>query len=195
MNVSRSLTLLLVLTLLIFSCTKEDDIPGNERSQPDSNAIQIELDEGLASKSGDLRDGKALASLDWAWSSSSACFATPIAHRYAGNHIFYTVQLPVNATISIKLIPDDMGSDMAIYGYSTSGESAILPEDLLSCLTCEADPASGESSSNKEYRSIEIGSVKLFEDLPQIPSTVLIGVAGAEGVTAGAFTLEIALDK
>ncbi len=190
MKALQFLPLLMILTFLTFSCTKEDEDTGQAQQQ---HSAMIALESGSTSKIGNLDQGMVLSSLDWAWNNSIDCFVSHAAHRYAGKHVFYTTQLPASSKMKVNLIPDDPKSKMAVYSYGSFSETVTLPQDLASCWTCQADPREGSSEAGT--RSIELQTVQVFDDLPQSTHTVVIGVAGADGVLSGGYTLEVQIDS
>jgi len=187
MKAIQFLPLLMIVTLFTFSCTK-DNVDIQDDKTPFSSMTS--LDANNTSKAGDLSDGAALSSLDWAWKSSIDCFAPHAADRYSGNHVFYTIQLPADYKLTVNLIPEDAKDEMSLYAYSSAGGTATLPESLASCLSCKTDPASVDARN----RTIELKATTIFEELPQSHHTLVIGVAGAEGVLTGAYTLEVKFD-
>lgn len=140
---------------------------------------------------GSLKDGVKLQSLAWAWMSSNACFPGTQAAKFTGNHVLYVVDLPPHSIMNITVKPKNNSTNLSLYGYQIGVEKVILPEDLQYCVTCEADHERqylrrGEvRTSTRTMRFNAIGN----------PYKVVIGVAGANNLTEGDFTLEIALKQ
>lgn len=173
---------ILLCILFIFSCTKDID------PEIEENGGYIALESKSAqSISGNISSGEMLSSLDWAWSSSNACFVEPADSRYQGNHVFYQIELPTNSIITIKLIPSDPSKAMGLYAYSKAAGNVTFPENLNSAVTCEADP-SNNNGSQTGNREVELNAISN-------PYSVMIGVAGAVEVTEAAFTLEIEIES
>ncbi|MGI9055982.1 MAG: hypothetical protein ACR2F2_09300, partial [Pyrinomonadaceae bacterium] len=79
------------------------------------------------------------------------------------------------------------GTNLSIYGYQIGVEKVILPEDLQYCVTCEAD---------HERQYLRRGEVRTGTRTMRFNAIgnsykVIIGVAGANNLTEGDFTLEI----
>ncbi len=140
---------------------------------------------------GSLKDGVKLKSLDWAWMSSNACFPQTQSAKFTGNHVLYAIDLPPRSVMTITVKPKDDSTNLSIYGYQIGVEKVILPEDLQYCVTCEADHERqflrrGEArTGTRTMRFNAIGN----------PYKVVIGVAGANNLTEGDFTLEITLKQ
>ena len=76
---------------------------------------------------------------------------------------------------------------MSVYAYMIGAGQVILPVDLQSCVTCEAEhkwdyPRRGKTQDHS--RSVYLNSVARSYQ-------VIIGIAGAEGLSQGGFTLQI----
>lgn len=140
---------------------------------------------------GSLKDGVKLQSLAWASTSSNACFPATQNAKFTGNHVFYVTELPPHSILTVTVRPKNESTNLSVYGYQIGVEKVILPEDLQYCVTCEADHERqflrrGETrTSTRTMRFNAIGnSYKVF-----------IGVAGANGLTEGDFTLELTLKQ
>ncbi|MCH2020977.1 MAG: hypothetical protein MK207_00750 [Saprospiraceae bacterium] len=139
---------------------------------------------------GDLSDGVQVHDLSWASSSSNACFPSTQNSKFTGNHIMYVTHIPEYSEMDITLVPDDPNADMSIYAFETAETSNSMVPNLVSCITCEADykwdyPRNGESQDHS--RSVHLNAIKN-------PYRVVIGVAGADGLTNGSFILKIKTD-
>ena len=91
--------------------------------------------------------------------------------------------------MTITLIPDDKRANMSLYAYSTGSHSSMVPK-LSSCVSCEADhkwdyPKRGKTQDHK--RSVYLNAINN-------PYKVIIGVAGANGLTKGSFIIQIELE-
>ncbi|MEM9931712.1 MAG: hypothetical protein AAF840_18045 [Bacteroidota bacterium] len=152
-------------------------------------AIEAKAGESLAYEM-NLDQGTPLASLAWAWSSQNACFVEPRKAFFTGNNVFFKTEIPKYSTMVIRLVPKDASQNMSLYAYS--GGHGALPPDLPSCVSCEADFKQERASVNKPMpdhtRSVELRAVNR-------PYPITVGVVGAEGLAAGAFTLEVTVKK
>jgi hypothetical protein len=140
---------------------------------------------------GDLRNGQRLGSLDWAWSSSNACFPATQNSKFTGNHVFFATRIPSHSIMKITVKPGNGNTNLSLYAYQIGTTDFSLPENLARCVTCEADhkwdrPWRGKIQTSA--RSVELNAIAN-------PYNVFIGVAGADGLAAGEFTLEIELKQ
>jgi hypothetical protein len=139
---------------------------------------------------GNLDQGGTMASLDWAWNSSVACFVEPRLAYYQGNHVLYRSELPSYSTMIITLVPDDLKQELSIYAYS--GGHGTLPPNLSSCVSCEADFPIGSKVRGRtrpDYvRQVELRAARN-------PYPVTIGVSGPQGAVSGGYRIQIELKK
>jgi len=135
-------------------------------------------------------DGGVEIDLGWAESSNVACFGGHRFKHFEGKHVLYRFEQPPGTTLAVKVMPKDPKLDLSLYVYRTGqGDTASLPPAVYSA-TCEAsfgksDVGVSPNPGDPEWVDgmITVGN----------PYTISIGVAGAAGVTAGAFTLEVEL--
>ena len=130
---------------------------------------------------GNLKDGVLMHELSWAWNSQNACFVAPRKNNFTGHHMLYLATIPANSEIDIELQPK-AEANMSLYAYSLSGEYQFVP-DLPRCISCEA-------SSRSPYYEDD-GKRKVSLRAGQRPLKVVIGVAGADQLSEGAFLLGI----
>lgn len=137
---------------------------------------------------GELAAGTPLSTLDWAWSAQNACFVEPRKEFYTGNNVFYRTEIPKYSTMVIRLTPKDKNDNISLYAYSGSGES--LPPELYGCVSCEADFQMDRHVIGRKrpgyVRQVELRAVNR-------PYPITIGVVGANGLSTGAYTLEISV--
>ncbi len=138
---------------------------------------------------GDLRQGGKIADLSWASRSSVACFPATQNRKFTGNHVLYKTEIPPYSVMTITLVPEDAAANFSLYGYQVGTASNPIVPDLVSCVTCEADqkwdyPKYGKTQDHT--RSISFNAITN-------PYNIFIGVAGAEGLEKGAYTLKIDL--
>jgi hypothetical protein len=139
--------------------------------------------------SGDLTDGSIMEDLSWASSSSNACFPATQNSKFRGSHVLHGFSIPPYSEVTITLIPKDKSKNFSLYGYQVGTTNFAVPPKLSSCVSCEADhkwdrPHKGKTQDHT--RSIFFNSIKN-------PYNIFIGVAGAEGLNSGAYTLKIDL--
>ncbi len=170
----------LIVGLAFCSCKKKKDEDGNPIVS--SSGVNT-LKDGSQTFSGNLSDGKKIDDLSWAWNSSMACFVETVKNQYKGNHVFYQIDIPDHTTIDIYLTPTNSGDQIALYGYSKAAGDKTIPPNISSCVSCEADPSNSNGATTGE-RHIYLNAVNN-------PYSIIFGVAGADGVTSGAYTVNI----
>ena len=136
---------------------------------------------------GDLAEGCKIYDMTWAARSSMACFPGTQNSKFSGNHIFFVTELPPYSDMLITLIPDDKKANMSLYAYQDGTTKDVYPPDVSSCVSCEADhkwdyPKKGKTQDHT--RSVKLNAI-------QNPYRVVIGIAGADGLTTGTFQLKI----
>ncbi|MBK9163391.1 MAG: hypothetical protein IPM21_05660 [Acidobacteria bacterium] len=149
-----------------------------------SNAGQID---------GNLKTGKVIP-LTWAERSSVACFPGTRFEMFNGNHVFYRIAMPAASRITLTLVPKD-GAAINLYALRQGAAETAAPPSITSAISCEAkypiyaNLASGRRVTNKDdgTRKIEFISVGS-------PYSILIGVAGANKLAEGAFSLGIKIE-
>jgi len=193
MKVKTLSTLLIAGLMVMAACKKEeDDTTPNQQGTTNNDGggqepgITVLQTMSSQSVTGNLSTGEIIP-LDWAWSSSMACFVEPGDHHFTGNHVFYQIELPTQSIASIRLIPDNPTSRMALYGYTKASGSMQLPPEVTSCVSCEADPSNNNGSLTGE-RDIELVAITN-------PYSIIIGIAGGDGSTEGGFTLEVDIES
>lgn len=137
---------------------------------------------------GKLEAGAPLASLDWAWKSSMACFPATQQQYYNGNHVFFTAELPTRSEMYITVVPKDPTVNMSGYAYAIAAGKQILPPDIASCVSCEAEQKWDRPKRGKTQDHTRV--------LPRVtaiqnPYTVIIGVTSPKEITAGDFELKV----
>jgi hypothetical protein len=145
-----------------------------------------ELPAGDQTITGNLEDGEVLSDLSWAWNSSMACFVEPGKSWYEGNHVFYQIDLPAKSTIDIYLNATNGSDDMAVYAYSKAAGDKTIPPGVSSCVSCEAAPSNSTAINGEKH---------VYLNAVNNPYSIIIGVAGATGLTSGAFTLKIDVES
>ena len=139
--------------------------------------------------SGDLADGAIMEDLSWASTSSNACFPATQNKKFRGNHVLHGFSIPPYSEVTITVIPKDKNKNFSLYGYQVGTTSYPVVPNLPRCVSCEADhkwdyPKRGKTQDHT--RSIFFNSIKN-------PYNIFIGVAGADNLTSGEYTLQIDL--
>ena len=140
---------------------------------------------------GSLKDGMPLSDYSWAWNSSNACFPATQKAKFTGSHVFFITKLPPHSILTVTVRPKDKSKNLSIYGYQIAPDKSTLPEDLRSCVTCEAEhkwdyPKKGRTQD--ESRAVTFNATTNSYN-------IMIGVTGADGLTDADFTLSFALKQ
>jgi hypothetical protein len=141
----------------------------------------------IVADKGDLSDGVKLNDLSWASNSSVACFPATQNHKFTGNHIIYITEIPAHSVMDITLVPDDKNKNMSLYAYMVGTNNNAMVPNLSSCVTCEADHNRDYKKKGKTQdhtRTVHLNAINN-------PYKVVIGVAGADGLTDGSFIIKI----
>jgi hypothetical protein len=162
-------------------------VTDNEEQQP-LKMYTAKSEKGkILSYKGNLADGVKIHDLSWASNSSVACFPGTQNSKFTGNHIIYITEIPANSVMDITVVPDDKTANMSIYTYMVGLNNTAMVPNLTSCITCEAEfkwdyPKYGKTQDHT--RTVSLNS-------DHSAYRVVIGVAGAEGLTTGTFVLKI----
>lgn len=141
----------------------------------------------IKSYRGDLTNGIKIHDLSWASSSSVACFPATQNSKFTGNHILYLTEILPHSTMEITIVPKDKNANMSIYTFQTGTNSDAMVPNLNSCITCEAEHKWDYPKKNKTQdhtRTVHLNAINN-------PYRVVIGVAGADELTAGKFIIKI----
>lgn len=168
-------------------------VPLLTMAQWPSNVTLINMDEkDSVTLQGDLAKGSLMSDLNWAWSSSNACFPGTQANKFKGNHVFFAVTMPKHCEMFISVTPTDANGDLSIYAYRIGASDYKLVPDLSSCITCEADHKWDGNWKGKVQTSERKVS---FQNPGTENYNILIGVSAPKGVTTGQFNLKIKLTQ
>lgn len=154
-----------------------------------TSAIKVEKGKTLTFN-GDLKEGQKVQDLSWAANSSVACFPSTQNSKFTGNHVFFETEIPIKSIMKIKLIPDDVNANMSIYAYTVAPDNDVMVPNLTGCVQCESEHKWDRAKKGKTQdhtRTIRLNATTN-------PYRVVIGVAGAEGLTSGKFSLEITME-
>lgn len=128
--------------------------------------------------------------LAWAARSSVACFPSIRNVHFNGNVVLYRTSLPPGSVMKVRAIPSRPNLDVNLFAYSTGVNSNVLPPDVPNVVSCEASHG-GRKYLNQPFNPGETERVEL--NAIRNPYDVVIGVAGAQGITEGDFELEVEL--
>jgi hypothetical protein len=144
---------------------------------------------GVVKVHGKLGTG-AKIELGWAAQSSVACFPANRNVHFNGNVVFYKTSLPAASVMKVRAIPSRPNLDVNLFAYSTGVNSNVLPPNVPNVVSCEASHG-GRKYLNQPFNPGETERIEL--NAIRNPYDVVIGVAGAQGITEGDFDLEIEL--
>jgi hypothetical protein len=153
---------------------------------------EVELKANMkTSVSGNINEGYSISDYSWAWRSSNACFPGTQKSKFTGKHTLYVVKLPPRSILTVTVRPKDKSKNLSIYGYQIGEGKKIFPEDLQSCVTCEAEhkwdyPKRGKTQD--ESRTITFNATTNSYN-------VIVGVTGADGLGEGEYVLEFTLKQ
>lgn len=177
------LSKIFILTLMMSTFAQED---------ANKKLWEVELKAGMtATVKGNLNEGYEIKEYGWAWNSSNACFPATQKAKFTGKHTMYVVKLPPRSILTVTVRPTDKSKNMSIYGYQIAADKKIFPEDLQSCVTCEADhkwdyPKKGKTQD--ESRTITFNATTN-------PYNLIIGITGADGLSEGDYVVEFSLKQ
>lgn len=172
----------------------EEKAKGSSGSAGAVNSITVSGDKA-AEVSGNLKSGKKIA-LDWAEKSNVACFPATRFEMFDGNHVFYRISMPAQKSMKIQLTPVDKSKLINLYALrQEAGGSQPVPPNVESVISAEASyPKYAKVGGKKTKKNADDGIRKIdFISLDQ-PYSILIGVAGAEGLTEGEYKLSVLVE-
>jgi hypothetical protein len=190
--------LIIILALSVFSfgqmtpVGEKVDKKAAEKQQP-VKVIPLTLPEGYSAGqvTGNLKDGVRILNLRWAEQSNVACFPGTRFEMFNGNHVFYRMEMPAASAMTITVVPKD-GKAINLYALRQGMKQQQIPPDITSAISCEASyPIYANVSKTKRVTNKDDGTRKVEYISVNSPYSILIGVAGAEGLTEGDFTLKV----
>ncbi len=142
---------------------------------------------------GNISDGQKM-SLDWAAQSSVAAFPGTRFEMFDGNHVLYRVNLPAASEITITLTPED-GKLINLYALRQGVNETATPPNISTAISAEASyPRYANLGGGKTVSDPDNGVRKVELMSIDRPYSILIGVAGAQGLTEGAYKLHVQID-
>ncbi|MBN2800626.1 MAG: hypothetical protein JXX28_15900 [Deltaproteobacteria bacterium] len=131
----------------------------------------------------DLSDGAPI-DLEWASDSSFACWVGTENQNFDGNHVFFGLTQPANTFLTVAATPEP-GLDVSLYLMQMGTDTFIVPPST------DAYPLSCDAGFDQVHDA-NPGEVEYIETLGyEHDVNVLIGVAGVNGGSSGAFELEL----
>jgi hypothetical protein len=141
----------------------------------------------IVSISGKLENGILMPELDWASTSSMACFPATENAKFQAKHVMYATIIPTRSTMIIKVIPKDPNVDLSLWAYSIGTTDFSTPPKVPRSVSCEYDAKWDRAWANKTQdhtRSVELRAVNNSYN-------ILIGVSGPASTASAEFDLEV----
>ncbi len=179
-------TLVLVLSGAIFA-QKADPVKVTPLTMPADAAAGGEI-------TGNIKDGQIIP-LRWAESSQVACFPGTRFEMFNGNQVLYRVTLPAASSMVITLTPKD-NAQLSLYALrqGTRETDQAVPPDVQRAISCEASyPIYANVGGGRVVKNKDSGIRKVEYISVGSAYSILIGIAGAKGLTEGDFTLNITI--
>jgi len=155
-----------------------------------TKVLVLPIEVGKRVKAQGKIDGGVEIDLGWAETSNVACFGGHRFVHYEGKHVLYRFAQPPQTTLAVKVTPKRPDLDLSLYVYRTGpDDTTTIPPKVYSA-KCEA--SFGKSDA---LVSPNPGDPEWVDGMITVDNsnTVYVGVAGAKGVTAGDFELEVEL--
>lgn len=164
------------------------DVPDNT-VQETVEAKALTLSATGGSIKGDLSNGVIMKDLSWASTSSMACWPATQNTKFNGKHVLYQTIVPANMNIKVTVIPDNTSANMSVYTIMDGTNNTILPPDIATCTACEAEHKWDYAKAGKTQDHTRWIATDSFGGSYRL----VIGVAGANGLSAGGYTLKVEL--
>lgn len=189
--------LIMILALSVFSFGQMtpvgEKVDTRTVEQQPVKVMPLSLPEGYAAGqvTGNLSDGVRILNLRWAENSSVACFPGTRFEMFNGNHVLYRMTMPAQAVMTITVVPKE-GKRINLYALRQGMTRQQNPPDVTSAISCEAKyPIYADVSKTRRVRNADDGTRTIEYMSINSPYSILIGVAGANGLAEGEFTLKV----
>jgi hypothetical protein len=158
-----------------------------EAGAPSANVVPVALDSkpnDTVEVSGKLESGGKI-DLGFASNSSVACWPATENVNFNGNHVLYRTTIPPYSEMFVEAKPTDAKTDLSVYGLMIGAtDTKHYPPNVPSAVTCEAGYDQKKDNNPGATESLELNATNHGYN-------VILGVAGANGTTAGAYTLRV----
>ncbi len=162
-----------------------------DSAAPKVRSLTLPPNSTVGEVTGNLDSGQKLTSLRWAERSSVACFPGTRFEMFNGNHVFYRITLPRASAMKIIVEPKD-GKAINLYALRQGMRQQSIPPDVTSAISCEASyPIYANLPGGRTVRNKDSGVRKVDYISVNSPYSILIGVAGANGLSEGDYSLKI----
>ncbi len=110
---------------------------------------------------------------------------------FNGNHVLYRMTMPAQAVMTIKFVPKE-GKRINLYALRQGMTRQQNPPDITSAISCEAKyPIYADVSKTRRVSNADDGTRTIEYMSINSPYSILIRVAGANGLSEGEFTLNV----
>lgn len=153
--------------------------------------IVVELDpSGSTIVTGNLSQGHTMNDLSWAWNSSNACFPATQQKKFTGHHVLYATILPKYSEMEVTVTPTNPKNNFSIYAYEVGVNNESVVPNLPRCIRCEVDHKWDRAHVGKTQ-----DHSRTAKHLVALNNAykVIVGVVGADGLTAGDYSLEFSV--
>jgi hypothetical protein len=177
--------LTMVLTGAVFAQTE---------TAPKVTLVTMPANSEAGEITGSIKDGQKI-NLRWAESSQVACFPGTRFEMFDGNQVFYRITLPAASSMVITLTPKD-NAQLSLYALrqGSNPRDQAVPPNVTRAISCEASyPIYANISKTRVVKNKDDGTRKVEYISVNSPYSILIGVAGAKGLTEGDFTLNFTI--
>lgn len=134
--------------------------------------------------SADISTGAVPADLSWVDTNNNACWPSSSNNYFNGKTLYFEIDKEGAGDIYIKMDPES-GKNLSLYLLEFTGTPDNPPDADTHAARCET----GVGATG--YAQAGAGAVEAIKLIGFETRTVLIGVAGAEGLTSGAFDLKV----
>lgn len=176
--------------LLIFMALFSYLMQAQSDEKKTANIIDLETQQKII-VDGNLEIGTKMP-LEWAANSSVACFPATRFNEYTGNHVLYRVEMPAYSKIEITVSPKSKKKRINLYALRLGAGSSDAPPEIFSAVSCEASYPKWAGTPNyrkpSKPKSVDYISIRN-------PYSILIGVAGAAGLSEGDYELKVKISK
>jgi len=164
----------------------------NLQAQNFISAVNLEIGKEISYKA-NLNEGKFLDDLSWAWSSQNACFPETQKHKFTGKHILFTGIIPAHSNVEVIVTPLNKKANLSVYAYQINLNEDFVVPNLPHCVSCEADHKWDYRKANKPRQK----HIRKVSGITAINNSyrIVIGVAGADGLTEADFIITIRTKK
>ena len=162
-----------------------------EAQTPKVTNLTLPANSTAGSVTGDIARGVQIP-MRWAESSSVALVPATRFEQFTGKHVFYRVAMPARSSFKVTVVPKN-GAKINLYALRQSAAGPHqVPPNVTRCISSEASyPIYANTGGGRRVQNADNGVRKVEYISVNRPYSILIGVAGAEGLTQGEFTMNI----